>query len=256
MKSLRPDQLQHIVKLYKVYTRRGVDPKEACRQIGELYERSAPTIELLIRRLTADTRDLAQAYFQSNALKMAMGVVREASVTQKIDILSRPNMAVLAPVRAGAEGQRGFILTVSADSCGAVKATAAMIEGGPTNAITGGEVSSEDDTLWQESQARLRGESGGGGEESQDGGDAHPRGISAGPDPQEQGLQVIDVHPEEEVGRDSLGRRSFAKTPEGLAHMRQISVLGGKANTGWAKSKGYQEALERARKRIEDAKLV
>lgn len=221
---LRPAQLQHILKLYKVYLRKGYTAEYAFKEIGALYERTPDTIKNLVYRLTADTTDAAQSFIKSKALQMAMKVVREGSVAQHMDILERPNIGVLAPKKQAAEGARGFFLTVSADSCGAVKATAGMIEAGsppPEEKVT------DDDLLFSDAQATLA------------------PGLPESPGEGLSGFSIIDIIPEEE--KDSLGRRSYNKTAEGRAELAQPR--------GPGRSKKYQEALERARKRLEAAKV-
>lgn len=222
---LRPDQIQHILKLCRVYLRKGYTMEDACAEIAQLYDRSPATIRGLVYRLTADTTGVATAFIKSNALKLTMRVVREASVQQAMDILERPNIGVLAPKKQAAEGARGFFLTVQADSCGAVKATAGMIESGtpPEEKV------SDDDLLFQEAQASLA------------------PGLPASPGEGLPGFSIIDLIPEEE--KDSLGRRSYAKTPEGraaLAKPRHPVAPG--------HSKAYKEAVEKAKQRLAAAK--
>lgn len=245
----RPDQLQHILKLFKAYLRRGYTQKQAHEEIAQLYGRHPNSIKVICSRLLADTTDVARSYFKSNALKMAMKVVREGSVAQHMDILERPNIGVLAPKKQADGGSRGFFLTVTADSCGAVKVGAAMIEG-EAHADSGSEIPGEDDQLWEESQARLRGESGGGGEEPENGEDAHPRGIPAGPDTPLQGFSILDGHAEDPSLKDVNGHFSFAKAhPEKMAEYARTPRGPGRSPT-------YLAAVERARKRLEDAKKV
>jgi hypothetical protein len=106
---LRPDQIQHILKLYKVYLRKGYTSEQACAEIGELYQRSPSIIQRLASRILADTTGVAQQYFKANALKLAMRVVRDGSVQQSMDVLERSNVGVLAPKKATAEGSRGIL---------------------------------------------------------------------------------------------------------------------------------------------------
>lgn len=66
------------------------------------------------------TTDLAQAVLQRGAVRLASRVLRKANVVEAIDILSRPNIGVLDPIKKQ-EGGGGFLISMSADSCGAVK---------------------------------------------------------------------------------------------------------------------------------------
>lgn len=227
---LSPSQLQHILKLYKVYLRKGYTAEHAFKEIGQLYDRSEATIRNLVYRLTADTTGVAQSYIKSNALKMAMKVVREGSVAQHMDILERPNIGVLAPKKQSSEGSRGFFLTVQADSCGAVKASVGMIEGGA--APLQEEKASDDDLLFQDAQETLAG--------------GLPTGLGEGSQP------VVDLIPEDE--KDRLGRWSYAKSAEGRAAMSEFAARR-EGPRGPGQSKAYKEAVEKARKRIEAAKV-
>lgn len=260
--ALRPDQIQGILRLYKIYLRKGKSVKQACEELGFLYDRSPSYIQTLCARLLADTSDVAQQYIRSNALRLAMRVVRDGNVQQSMDILERSNVGVLAPKKGSGDGSgsRGFFLTVSSDSCGAMKATAGYIEKGESDATPGSEISGEDDQLWEESQTRLRGEQRSGSEEFEDGGDTHPRGVQAGPEHQEnEGLQVLDGEfaetgrvPDRPDYKDALGRRSFAKTPEG----RAVGSLHAQKPRGPGKSRAYQEAVEKVRMRLAASREV
>ena len=69
------------------------------------------------------TKGLAERYLRANALKMAMRVVQEANVEETIDVLSRPNIGVLAPaVKPGATQNFGIFTNIQLDSLGAVQA--------------------------------------------------------------------------------------------------------------------------------------
>jgi hypothetical protein len=209
---LRPDQIQHILKLYKVYIRKGRTQANACEEIGNLYGRSPHTIRALVDRITADTTDIAKDYIKSNALRLAMRVVREGSVAQAMDILERPNIGVLAPKKQVDQGSRGFFLTVSADSCGAVKVGAAIIDSPEVPQLEAGEEAG-DDQIWQQAQQSI----------------------------EEKGFEVIDVEPVNPEELDSLGRRSGPKVYK---------------DRGMGKSPAYKAAVERAQKRLTDAKQV
>lgn len=66
------------------------------------------------------TAKLATRKIQAKSSAIVETVLKEASPGELIDLLSRPNIGVLEPMRQGNQGS-GFIVSVSADSCGGVK---------------------------------------------------------------------------------------------------------------------------------------
>ena len=119
-KRLTPAEMMELFNLYKEMRKSGIGPLEACTELAPKFNRQPETLYHLCRRLTEST-DIAQQYIKANALRLATRVVRDADVAQSIDILSRPNINVLAPKQeAESSGGRGFFLSVQADSCGAV----------------------------------------------------------------------------------------------------------------------------------------
>jgi hypothetical protein len=77
-------------------------------------------------RMLQPTTGLAVDFIKARAFRMARKIVNEASVPDMIDILSRPNIGVLEPIKkveGGAGG--GFFLSVAMDSCGGVQVSAA-----------------------------------------------------------------------------------------------------------------------------------
>lgn len=108
-----------MMALYKDYRSKGVGKTESYKKVGEILGRNYQTIAAAVLRLSPST-GVAQDYLKSRALKMARRVVKEAKANELIDVLSRPNMGVLAP-KQDAGGQTGFFLSVSVDTCGAVK---------------------------------------------------------------------------------------------------------------------------------------
>lgn len=71
-------------------------------------------------RMMQPTTGLAVDFIRARAFKLARKIVQDASVSEAMDILSRPNIGVLEPIKKGPEGGGGFFISVSADSCGAV----------------------------------------------------------------------------------------------------------------------------------------
>jgi hypothetical protein len=85
-----------------------------------------------IRRVLArfrDTRGAAARYLQAQALRLAERVVRDATVEQALDVLSRPGVEVLQPAVPRAGGpQVGVFLSVAVDSLAGVQVHAAAGE--------------------------------------------------------------------------------------------------------------------------------
>jgi hypothetical protein len=119
-RRLKPHEMGEIVARYNDLRQRGRNHKEACEEIAPSYDRSAHTINALVRRFMPNTQ-LAQRYLQASALRLAMRVVRKANVAEAIDVLSRKSVGVLSPKSEESGAGAGFFLSVQADSCGAVK---------------------------------------------------------------------------------------------------------------------------------------
>lgn len=90
------------------------------------------------------TTELAQVILKKGAMRLAARIVRRANVTEAIDVLSRPNIGVLDPIKKQ-EGGGGFIMSITAESCGTVKVGVAIAgpPEAPTMAQIGGNVSHE-----------------------------------------------------------------------------------------------------------------
>jgi hypothetical protein len=121
--------INEILNRFRQLTKtQGLGVLAACEVIASERDRTRDVIYALVRRFQPNV-DGAEAYLKSNALRLAMRVVRKANVEQSIDILSRSNMGVLAPKQEGGPGGGGFFLSVTADSCGAVVKVAAVEPG-------------------------------------------------------------------------------------------------------------------------------
>ena len=129
LRRFRTDEIAEILSIYKRLTQtegRGIG--ESCEIIGQQFGRSKEVVYSLIRRFIPSV-DGAEAYVKSQALRLAMRVVRKANVDQAINILERSNIGVLAPT-AESQGQTGFFLSVKAENLGAVSIQAAMVTNG------------------------------------------------------------------------------------------------------------------------------
>lgn len=87
------------------YIVKQVEKGRTDREIHELM-RGGYSLEQIreIRCEYFPTAGLAQYYLKSQALKMARRIVEEANVEESIDILSRPNIGVLAPALKSTAG--------------------------------------------------------------------------------------------------------------------------------------------------------
>jgi len=73
-----------------------------------------------VRRQYLPTTNLAGHYLKAKALQLARRIVEEATVEEAIDVLTRPNIGVLEPVKK-AGPHTGFWTSVTFDSLGAVQ---------------------------------------------------------------------------------------------------------------------------------------
>jgi hypothetical protein len=89
-------------------------------QIAKEQRRALNTVKTIIVNLQS-TKDLAAQYLESQAYRLTKRLVKEARTPEIIDILTRPNVGVLAPHAKESSGGQGFFLSVQAESCGAVK---------------------------------------------------------------------------------------------------------------------------------------
>lgn len=98
----------------------------ACTMISEDlgrdgYSLAPKAVWNLLQRLRPTT-DIAKMYLKARAYKLARRIVRKANVSEAIDLLSRPDMGVIAPKLASDNAVGGgFFLSVEMDTCGAVK---------------------------------------------------------------------------------------------------------------------------------------
>lgn len=126
-KAVKASDVAAIVARVRFLRRNKKSITDACEIVGYEYGREPDTIYAIMRRFEPTT-DVAQAYLQSQALRLAMRVVRESNAPEAIDVLSRKNIGVLAPKTESAGGGGGFFLSVTAESCGAVKLAVATAQ--------------------------------------------------------------------------------------------------------------------------------
>lgn len=118
--GIRAVELDEILGLWEQLKKQDTPPMIAYKAIGEELGRDPAVIAGVIRRLRP-TADSAKIYIKSKALKLAMKMVRDAKVPEIMDILSRPSIGVLDPPARNEGGGGGFFLSVTAETCGAVK---------------------------------------------------------------------------------------------------------------------------------------
>lgn len=76
-------------------------------------------------RMMQPTTGIAADFIKARAFRMARRLVKEASPDQIINILERPNIGVLEPVKKVDSGGGGFFMNVSMDSLGSVSVAVA-----------------------------------------------------------------------------------------------------------------------------------
>lgn len=223
-------QQEEVLGLWKQHRSRLADGMKR----GEIYQEIAlrtrlhiATVADIIRRNTP-TVNLAQSYLKAKAMRLAYRIVKKATVAEAMDVLSRPNIGVLAPAKQATGGNGGFFLSVQAESLGGVKVGMAVLDSPPQNlrggidAIDAGSGSGDDFEEYQGDGGEWPPPEAGRGREHEDGGRPSLQDTliaaraklqafrEAGGDggdgghPQDQGLQESDAHPEEEEMREQV----------------------------------------------------
>lgn len=127
-------EVQEMVARFNQYKKQGKPTMEACKLIGEHLDREPSTVWAVIRRLTPTT-GIAVDYLKAQAYRLAHRVVSHGSVEQALDVLSRPNIGVLEPIKKGDAGGGGFYLSVESNSCGAVRVGVALPGNNPVQGV-------------------------------------------------------------------------------------------------------------------------
>lgn len=128
--KIEADEIQHILDLFNDSRKRGRSLMDSYTLVAQQVGRDAKTIASLIQRLRPTT-DLARMYFRAKAFKMAKRIVKKASPSELIDVLQRPSIGVLDPIKKIDTGPGGFFLSVNAESCGSVKVGVAQLPPAP-----------------------------------------------------------------------------------------------------------------------------
>lgn len=87
--------------------------------IAEKMGRSSSTISRFIAEM-ASTTVLAEATLKRDSIKLVERIIKKADVKESIDVLSRTNIGVLAPVKTISQGGGGIEVSVGVSSCGTV----------------------------------------------------------------------------------------------------------------------------------------
>ena len=124
------EEIQHILDLFNDSRKRGRSLMDSYTLVGQQVQRDPKVIAGLIQRLRPTT-DLAKMYFRAKAFKMAKRIVKKASPAELIDVLQRPSIGVLDPIKKIDTGPGGFFLSVNAESCGSVKVGVAQLQPAP-----------------------------------------------------------------------------------------------------------------------------
>lgn len=128
--AVKPEMLALISRRVKAEIRKGRGMMAAYAAVGAEVGMSAEQVGKLFRMLMP-TANLATDLFRARAFRMASRVIKEARAPELIDILSRPNIGVLEPIKkVESGGGGGFFLSVDAGSCGAVSVRAGMVSEG------------------------------------------------------------------------------------------------------------------------------
>lgn len=183
-KRIPAHELAEIVSEYVGWTKAGKSNGEAYLLIAATHERPSDSIRSVIQRLRP-TIDPAKVYLKAQALRLAIRVVRNANVQESMEILANPEIGVLQPKTEGPTGQGGFFLSVTAESCGAVKIGLAQVPQANEKRIEGG--------LGVDSRVR---------DKEKDAPAEPPAEVS-------QELHVIDVHPEPIEEYDAKAKRPY-----------------------------------------------
>lgn len=91
-------------------------------QVATKSGRSVAAISRL-RAKYSPTTFLAERLIKAKALDLTQRVIDKADVDQSIEVLSRPNVGVLQPLKSGGGDFGGVHISVSANSVGAIVAT-------------------------------------------------------------------------------------------------------------------------------------
>ncbi len=108
-------------------TKRGMGVTAAVRRMALKFGTHEMTMWALWKKYR-DSRHIAGIYLKAQAFRMAQSIVEHGTPADHIDVLTRPNIAVLQPTVKGETGGTGLFISVSAATCGAMSATNVQIQ--------------------------------------------------------------------------------------------------------------------------------
>lgn len=115
------EEQEYILGLYEQSIKNGHGLLATYGYIARATGHHERTIQGVMRKLLPTTK-LATAKLRAASSKLVDRLIAKAEVPDILDILSRPNIGVLAPAsKGGSDGPTGIFVSVNAESCGAVK---------------------------------------------------------------------------------------------------------------------------------------
>lgn len=114
--------IEEVLSKFKAMTQaQAIGKMEAYQQLAEEYGRSVDSIRHLVLRFRP-TINIAKAHLQANAFRLTARAIRNASVSEAIELLRDPAIGVVSPKREIGPGGGGFFINVNVNSLGAVQA--------------------------------------------------------------------------------------------------------------------------------------
>lgn len=122
------EEKEYMLGLYEQSIKNGHGLMATYGFIARATKHSEKTVARVMRQLMPTTK-LATAKLRAGSSKLVDRLLAKAEVPDILDILSRPNIGVLAPAsKGGSDGPTGVFVSVQSESCGAVKV--GVIQGG------------------------------------------------------------------------------------------------------------------------------
>lgn len=116
---IEDEEIAEILTQYHLERKKGRLNKEACTNIGVKVGRRWEVIAHLVARY-ASTGMLAKAIIEKGSAQLARRIIQEADVSESIDVLERIKVLEPKAGKGASEGGPTLMLSVSAESCGAV----------------------------------------------------------------------------------------------------------------------------------------
>jgi hypothetical protein len=140
-------EIEEIVGRFNALRRKGKSLTEAYKSVAETMGRDWKVIASVMYRLQPTT-DFAKVYLKAEALKLARRVVRNANVGEALDVLTRPNIGVLQPIKSRASGGAQVFCSITLDSIGAIARPASQVAA-PSDQLSSNAVETAHDMIRQ-----------------------------------------------------------------------------------------------------------